>query len=1085
MVNENINVGITPGDSAFHVVNIDKSASGGTVRINSQKINADIHDATGPQLRIDGIITNTGSVDKNNFPIINASIGYEGTVNLADGLTLTVDSTGVAPKIAGIYENGFEELHESFGRGSLNTGKPANLTYNLGDNTTITMHGQDLAEQEPDSFSQYVYYSQTGIINDGGIMNAGDNLNITSDVQGMYTLNASGINNTKYGKMYIGDNVVIKASGTLAKLSSGYGAEVYGIISRHNHAWEDESTNKGPQLIALGKNAKITVDFNSPGTKTESPASIMGASVYLSTTDFTADNHLHLITTQENSGIGTYGLFAWNQSKATIGDDFRADVTAKGNGYGVYGVYAGHWTDTGSSVDGTDIRFKGNAKENLVASDSYQIFGNYFNASSLHLGGNEDISIEANGKFNHITGVYMLNPGSELYGQDSHVSVTMNIHGESRPDPYHYEKKDNSNVDGICLENLENLENQDSATLNDVSVHMGYEGNLADATKIKGISDISSKVQINGSTEIDLKAENTGEAGANKLFGIYNHEGHLTAGDVHVKAEGKNIGSISGIKTTENGSTDIEGNAEVSVSGNTDDCTGILSTQGGQAVFHKGVSIQGAKTAIESDNENSLIDITSDGTKVIEGNILSTDSGALCLSLHDNTSSLTGLSAIENGKTNLTVSDGAVWNMTGDSEVTNLEHRRSGVINMNVSPAYETLHADSYTGNGGIFLMKTDLDSEKDGDKVTIDSAADNSSGLIMVKDSSLYTGKEVKGIRNLLLVTDASGKARFEGKDLDQGGLWDVTPVIKRGNEALDAEGNAVGDRTEWYLTKVEKKVNKDTVPLMKAAGNSYALYRLDIDSLRKRMGDLRFRNLKDTSGLWARDFHGAYDGRGVDSRYNGFQLGYDYAANDKSVYGFFAERNISNPKYSYGSSKDHGLSGGLYGTWLGDSGVYTDVVAKWGRDDTELHSWGGYPDSANYRTWNESLSVEFGKTFTRDNGLFFEPEAQMVFGHLGSKDYTTSRGKTVSMGSYDSAIGRLGILLGKRVTNRENPYDYYLKFSVLHEFGGERNFHLAAPDGETMDYSEDYRDTWYEAGFGGMWHKKWQWNVGVNWQF
>lgn len=108
VVNENINVGITPGDSAFHVVNIDKSASGGTVRINSQKINADIHNATGPQLRIDGIITNTGSVDKNSSRLTNASIGYEGTVDLADGLTITVDGTGTCPKIAGIYENGFE-----------------------------------------------------------------------------------------------------------------------------------------------------------------------------------------------------------------------------------------------------------------------------------------------------------------------------------------------------------------------------------------------------------------------------------------------------------------------------------------------------------------------------------------------------------------------------------------------------------------------------------------------------------------------------------------------------------------------------------------------------------------------------------------------------------------------------------------------------------------------------------------------------------------------------------------------------------------------------------------------------------------
>lgn len=34
-------------------------------------------------------------------------------------------------------------------------------------------------------------------------------------------------------------------------------------------------------------------------------------------------------------------------------------------------------------------------------------------------------------------------------------------------------------------------------------------------------------------------------------------------------------------------------------------------------------------------------------------------------------------------------------------------------------------------------------------------------------------------------------------------------------------------------------------------------------------------------------------------------------------------------------------------------------------------------------------------------------------------------------------------------------------------------------------MDYSEDYRDTWQEAGFGGTWHKKWQWNLGIHWQF
>ena len=525
----------------------------------------------------------------------------------------------------------------------------------------------------------------------------------------------------------------------------------------------------------------------------------------------------------------------------------------------------------------------------------------------------------------------------------------------------------------------------------------------------------------------------------------------------------------------------------------------------GHVIFDGGMTLSGSQNAIYSTGDGSSVTALGAGRKVILGNLESADKGSIQLNLNTGDSLLRGKSTVTGGDTELTLANGARWDMTDSSQVTGLDHANGGLVNMQYNPIYQRLDMDQYSGQKGIFRMKTDLNSQTDGDKVYMTGAVPGSQGLVQVHDESFLLGKEVTGTKHLLLITDNSQKASFSGQSLDEGGIWDVTPTIQNGSYVREVMGDADAKDTEWYLTKLDKKINKDTIPLMKAAGNSYALYRLDIDSLRKRMGDLRFRNLKDTSGLWARDFHGAYDGRGVDSRYNGFQLGYDYAANDKSVYGFFAERNISNPKYSYGSSKDHGLSGGLYGTWLGDSGLYTDVVAKWGRDDTELRTRGGWPDSANYRTWNESLSVEFGKTFNGDNGLFFEPEAQIVFGHLGSKDYTTRRGRTVSMGSYDSAIGRLGILLGKRVTDIEHPYDYYLKFSVLHEFGGERNFHLAAPDGETYDYSEDYRDTWYEAGFGGtwhingntslyadaersfggVWHKKWQWNVGVNWQF
>lgn len=691
-----------------------------------------------------------------------------------------------------------------------------------------------------------------------------------------------------------------------------------------------------------------------------------------------------------------------------------------------------------------------------------------------------------------------------------------------------------------------NYENADGIHNTGVDLNSGNQKNGAPAN-----------MTIGDNLSVTVKASDLSNGSAPIVEGIRNGTNHVpgytfTDGKNTILTVGKNahisvtapdkVKDVSALHSFNHANAEIGDGAVLTVNSNAQNSSGLIinnvvkADDAGHVIFDGGMTLVGSQNAIYSTGNGSLVSAMGTGRKIILGNLESADNGSIQLSLNTVESLLRGKSTVDgfksdeaesvvthglmaatdaadesnSGTTELTIANGAHWDMTASSQVTKLVHENSGVVNMAYNPELQRLDVGTYSGKDGIFRMKSDLNQletsdKKYADKVYIKGAAAGSTGLIQVHDQSFLTGHEVTGTKYQLLITDKSGKAKFSGMDLDDGGLWDVTPTIQNGKYVRENMNVDTAQDTEWYLTKLERKVNKDTIPLMKAADNSYALYRLDIDSLRKRMGDLRFRNLKDTSGLWARDFHGTYDGRGVNSKYNGFQLGYDYAANDKSVYGFFAERNISNPKYSYGSSKDHGLSGGLYGTWLGDSGLYTDVVAKWGRDDTELHSWGGYPDSANYRTWNESLSVEFGKTFTGDNGLFFEPEAQMVFGHLGSKDYTTSRGKTVSMGSYDSAIGRLGILLGKRVTNRENPYDYYLKFSVLHEFGGERNFHLAAPDGETMDYSEDYRDTWYEAGFGGTWHingntsiyadaernfggdwhKKWQWNVGVNWQF
>ncbi|MCQ4908351.1 autotransporter outer membrane beta-barrel domain-containing protein, partial [Phascolarctobacterium faecium] len=71
-----------------------------------------------------------------------------------------------------------------------------------------------------------------------------------------------------------------------------------------------------------------------------------------------------------------------------------------------------------------------------------------------------------------------------------------------------------------------------------------------------------------------------------------------------------------------------------------------------------------------------------------------------------------------------------------------------------------------------------------------------------------------------------------------------------------------------------------------------------------------------------------------------------------------------------------------------------YTNVTARYGIVATDLDSYGDYPDKAEYKQHAYSVSVEYGKRFELERGLFIEPNAQFTLGRLGGIDYTTDRG-------------------------------------------------------------------------------------------
>lgn len=494
-------------------------------------------------------------------------------------------------------------------------------------------------------------------------------------------------------------------------------------------------------------------------------------------------------------------------------------------------------------------------------------------------------------------------------------------------------------------------------------------------------------------------------------------------GTVSTMLGGTQVVSRSGKGTVNalNGGTQI-----VSVGGTSLDT--VLNSGGEQLILNGG-------TALDTELNGGIMQMSSGG--IISG--MTMTGGSMVLE------------NIDGGSFNINgtlTANNAVIDMT-DSSVT-----RAG------TPAYESLTIDTLSGSGTTFILDTDLAGEANSDKVTI-THADVGTHYVQIKDLSKLNNIEVTGEHKQLLITDASGKLTFVGKEFNAGGLWDVDPTLSKG----DALGLSAND---WYLTNMVKTVNNDTSVLLDAADNSYAMWRNTNDSLRSRLGALA-SGREQADGVWARTQAGRFSGSGYEGRYNLYQLGFEKQFKSGSIYGGAIDYGDGSGSYAPGSSKDNLRSFSLYGIWTTGSGAYTNVTARVGNFSTDLESYGDYPDKASYKQHAYSLSVEYGKRFDFEAGFFVEPQAQFTLGRLAGIDYTTDRGVTGRIDGMNSAIGRIGFVMGQKI---ENGSDIYLKADLLHEFAGERDLVLTSDAGGTNDIltkHNDYGDTWFELGLGG----------------
>ena len=296
------------------------------------------------------------------------------------------------------------------------------------------------------------------------------------------------------------------------------------------------------------------------------------------------------------------------------------------------------------------------------------------------------------------------------------------------------------------------------------------------------------------------------------------------------------------------------------------------------------------------------------GTQLIGGSAVNTTIDGGVAVMLDGNAFVSGLTM--SGGEYMLGADGGDYNILGQFEFTGGRLDMTQNKNGAQTGTQEELTIENLDKAGGTFIMDTDLNNEE-GDKITIKEAANVGTIYIQVNDTSLLNGT-VTDHKNLLLVTDNSGKLTFEGKDLNNGGIWTFTPEIENGLNVKDNAGNVIGSKEEWYLTHIDRSVNNDTQVLLDGSDSSYAMWRNTNDTLRKHLGDLHYRtNKKGVEGIWAHYTGGKFAGSGFDSSYNMYQLGYDKADNAKSTYGFALESGTGHADYSFGSGKDKLFSG------------------------------------------------------------------------------------------------------------------------------------------------------------------------------
>ena len=358
----------------------------------------------------------------------------------------------------------------------------------------------------------------------------------------------------------------------------------------------------------------------------------------------------------------------------------------------------------------------------------------------------------------------------------------------------------------------------------------------------------------------------------------------------------------------------------------------------------------------------------------------------------------------------------------------------------------------------------TVINNAKDGSQVIM---ATGSNGINTFDKDSVEDA--FKGLANKLIYKDAEKNPGNLKAELQLGGGLTGSNVSWSGEIEWDGNnGSYKLDSAEQSIKLLydEDAVSKDTRAAIMSGMVGWR--NAATDTYRARAGAYG----EDNQGVWARTWGGQnkYSGNNTSFKnsYWAGQVGYDKTLGNGWNVGVAFDYMTGDDSYYAGSGDTKTYTLGLYGSKEINNNEFIDLTAKVGRvsNDFETKDILGRTVKGDYKANGFSFSGQYSKRFGSEATGYFEPQAQLTIGRLGSCDFdsTGTLEGHISQDAFTSIVGRLGIEAGQASEHGR----YFARLSLSHEFAGDVDTHFS-DSSATMTREFNLDGTWCDLTVGG----------------